>query len=331
MEPHPPPSVRDILIFVPDRAVGMSITLIKDLCWVAATHAAQEGGSSIDPSQHVRLASLDGDPVRCFSGTELSIDVGLQDAGSPDAVFIGAFWGPPGPIVDNKPAINDWLTTLHNAGIPISAVSNGPYFLAEAGLLDNKVATVYPPAANQFGKRYPSVKLRPERAITDAGNLYCANGIASGCDLIVSIVELLYGPRIARRIAADFLIGFNRDYTISNLSFDAQKYHRDRQILTAQNWLERHYRGDVRLDAVAADVGMSPRNFSRRFKQATGDNPREYLKRVRLEAARDYLKNTDLSVSEIAHRVGYDDIGHFSRLFADHVGCAPMQYREQVE
>ncbi|HDY83695.1 MAG TPA: helix-turn-helix domain-containing protein, partial [Halieaceae bacterium] len=195
----------------------------------------------------------------------------------------------------------------------------------------NKVATVYPPVADQFHRRYPDVALRPERAITDAGNLYCANGIASGCDLIVSIIEMLYGAGVARRISHDFLVGFNRNYSISHVSFDGQKYHRDRQILTAQQWLERNFSGEVKLEVVAADIGMSPRNFSRRFKRATGDSPSHYLQRVRIEAAKELLRSTDLSVAEVAYRVGYADLSYFSRMFSRHEGCLPLSYRLEVE
>jgi transcriptional regulator GlxA family with amidase domain len=327
--------MKNILIYLPRHAVAMSATLIKELCWVATAYAAEQESLAVDPGQCVRLVSADGAPVNCFSGNQLSVDIGLEEvvaANDPvDALFLCAFWGAPQQIIEENRALLPWLNRLNDQAVPIAAVSNGPFFLAEAALLDNKVATVYPPVADQFQHRYPDVLLRPERAITDAGNLYCANGIASGCDVTVSIIEMLYGPAVARRISHDFLVGFNRNYSISHVSFDGQKYHRDRQILTAQQWLERNFSGEVKLEAVAADIGMSPRNFSRRFKQATGDSPSHYLQRVRIEAAKELLRSTDLSVAEVAYRVGYADLSYFSRMFSRHEGCLPHSYRLEVE
>lgn len=71
--------------------------------------------------------------------------------------------------------------------------------------------------------------------MTDAGNLYCANGIASGCDLTIFLVEMLLGPTIARRISREFQVGFNRSYSGVAVDFDGQKYHQDCQVLAAQH------------------------------------------------------------------------------------------------
>lgn len=323
--------MKKILVYLPKRAVGMSAMLIKELCWVAAQARIQQLGLDSSPSDYVKLVSDDGQPVRCFTGNNLSVDARLDSAGQVDAIFLCAFWGDADSILHENKILVDYLTSAHQHGVLIAGSSNGSYFMAEAGLLDDKVATIYPPAAEEFQDRYPKVNLRPERAITDAGNLYCSNGIASGCDLIVSIIELLYGPEIARLISHNYLLGFNRDYALANVGFDGQKYHRDRQVLSAQQWLERNFHNDVKLETIAEDLGMSPRNFSRRFKQATGDTPSLYLQRVRIEAAKDLLRSTGLSVAEACYRVGYSDLSYFSKIFKRHEGCLPHVFRSEVE
>ncbi len=319
--------MKNILIYLPNQTVSMSAALIKDLCWVAANHSARHEALSVDSAKYVRLVSDDGNPVQCFSGNTLSVDLALNDVEAADAIFLSAFWGDPNKVLKDSQRLVDWLCRAHAEGIPIAGTSNGPFFMAEAGLLDDKVATIYPPVADAFQQRYPLVNLLAERAITDAGNLYCANGIASGCDLIVSIIEMLFGPSVARQISQEFLIGFNRSYTLANVTFDGQKYHNDGKVLTAQQWLERNYDQDVSIEVVAADVGMSPRNFSRRFKQATGDSPSLYLQRVRIEAAKDVLRNTSLSIAEVAYKVGYADESYFSRVFKRICGDLPHVFR----
>ena len=151
--------MKNILIYLPRHAVAMSATLVKELCWVATAHTAQQESIAVDPGQYVRLVSADGEPVDCFSGNQLSVDIGLDEvvaANDPvDALFLCAFWGAPQQIIEENRALLPWLNRLNDQAVPIAAVSNGPFFLAEAGLLDSKVATVYPPVADQFQRRYP--------------------------------------------------------------------------------------------------------------------------------------------------------------------------------
>lgn len=324
--------MKRIVIYAPNNVVEMSIALMKDLCWVASSYALASDNSALDPNECVKLVSLDTVGVRSFSGNTISTDLvlyaqGELDGPEPDAILLGAYWGHMEETIHQNQALIEWLQRAHQQSIPIAAVSNAPIFLAASGLLNDKVATVYPPYANAFRKRYPQVNLKEQRAITDAGNLYCANGIASGCDLIISIIEQMYGPVIARQISEEFLLGFNRSYTLANVSFDGQKFHQDKSILMAQQLLERNYSDNVNVQDIAEDIGMSPRNFSRRFKAATGDTPSGYLQRVRIEAAKDLLKHSTLSISEIAYRTGFSDASHLGRLLRKLEGKRPKTYR----
>ena len=81
------------------------------------------------------------------------------------------------------------------------------------------------------------------------------------------------------------------------------------------------------LDALAAKVGMSPRNFARRFKAATGKAPLAYLHRLRIDAARHYLENAHRSVRRSASEIGYEDVAFFRQLFRRHTGASPREYR----
>ena len=329
--------MKRIYIYAPQHVVEMSIALMKDLCWVASSYGLVEQDIKGDARDWVKLISLDGDGVTSFSGNHISTDLTLADVQfengqhpAPDAILLGAFWGQTDAILKQNQALSIWLQDAHARNIPIAAVSNAPYFLAQAGLLDEKTATVYPPVQEAFSQRFPNVLIRSESAITDAGQVYCANGIASGCDLIVSIIEQIYGPSIARRISEEFLLGFNRSYTVANMSFDGQKYHQDNQILTAQQYLERHYQQSLSIQSIAQDIGMSPRNFSRRFKQATGDSPTEYLQRVRIEVAKELLISGSLSISQITEKSGFSDASYFSRTFQRYTQMKPNQYRQQA-
>ena len=82
-------------------------------------------------------------------------------------------------------------------------------------------------------------------------------------------------------------------------------------------------------DSLADHVGMSVRNFKRRFKQATGDTPLMYLQRFRIETAKRLLEKSGLGVEEIGGGVGYDDTGFFRELFKRYTGISPNAYRRK--
>ena len=103
--------------------------------------------------------------------------------------------------------------------------------------------------------------------------------------------------------------------------------HDDDEIQRAQKWLLAHYREPADLDALAAQVGMSPRNFARRFKAATSEAPLAYLHRLRIDRARQRLETTHRSVHEICEEVGYEDLAFFRQLFKRHTGSSPREYR----
>ena len=91
--------------------------------------------------------------------------------------------------------------------------------------------------------------------------------------------------------------------------------HEDAPIAEAQDWLHRHDAEEVSIEGLAAMVGMSPRNFARRFKSATSQSPLNYLHALRIETAKRLLENGRLTVQEIMLETGYEDGIFFRKLF----------------
>lgn len=311
----------DVAIFVPEPAVGMSALLITELCWVAAVDAGR------DPAEAIRVVSLDGQPVTTHTGLSVSVNASLAEAPSASLVFLSAFWGSSNEALDRHRDVTPWIRRLAADGARIAACSTGSFFLAATGLLDGRVATTYPPYARTFRRRFKAVELHPERSITDAGGLMCADAIPSSLDLIIATLGDLYGYDVAERLATDYLLGLRRNYTVANLAFDGQKYHGDRQVLAVQRWLERHLDEPIRVDQVAHHFGLSPRTLTRRFTAATGEPPSRYLQRLRVEHAKEQFAEPGATVSQVARAVGYTDVTAFSAMFRRLVGVPPSKYR----
>mgnify|MGYP006292733483 CR=1 FL=1 len=103
----------------------------------------------------------------------------------------------------------------------------------------------------------------------------------------------------------------------------------DEQIQEAQEWLFDNFDEQIEVADLAARVGMSPRNFTRRFKAASGTTPIRYLQGLRINAARHYLENETRTVGEVSRAVGYEDLAFFRELFKRETGMPPRAYRQR--
>jgi AraC family transcriptional regulator len=92
--------------------------------------------------------------------------------------------------------------------------------------------------------------------------------------------------------------------------------------------VEEHLAGDLRVAALARVAGMSAFHFAHAFRDATGMPPHRYVMEKRIARAKALLRDTALTVDEIAHRIGYSSQSHFTVAFQRAVGIAPSEFRK---
>lgn len=101
-----------------------------------------------------------------------------------------------------------------------------------------------------------------------------------------------------------------------------------RPIRKAKQYIQNHYGESITLEEVSGIVGLSPAYFSALFKKTEGEGFAKYLIRVRIEQAKILLRETNIPVSEICRRVGYNDLKHFTQTFEKTAGVKPATYRK---
>jgi len=323
---QPTASLRRVSILAIDKVFASTLMQAKDFFHLASLRYGKQLGLGLQPMFETRLVSPDGLPVQSFSGVQLPVDSGLEQA---DVIILPAFWDDFDALCQRYPQVLPWLREQHARGAVLCGEASGVFWLAEAGLLDGKEATTYWRFFGQFAERFPKVSLNHDKHLTDADNLYCAGGATSACDLYIYLIERFCGANVAQAVARDILYEVQRNYTPGRMGFGGQKLHQDLIILQIQQWLEEHFADKFRFEDVARNHGMSIRNFMRRFQSATGDKPLHYLQRLRIETAKGLLSGTRKSIKTISYEVGYDDASFFARLFRQHTELSPNQYRQQ--
>jgi len=102
----------------------------------------------------------------------------------------------------------------------------------------------------------------------------------------------------------------------------------DNIFTEVKNYISQNMAKDIKLDDVAKIVCLSPSYFSTIFHKTTGTNFIDYLNQMRLNKAKQMIKQTDKSIKEIAIDVGYSNPNYFSRVFKNYIGMTPSEYKE---
>ncbi|MES1158907.1 MAG: helix-turn-helix domain-containing protein [Terricaulis silvestris] len=275
----------------------------------------------------VSTVSLDGESVNVPYGLGLAPQKSIDEVDRTDIVVIPTSGLQLDTRLVENSALLPWLRKHHAQGAYLAGVCMGSAYLAEAGLLDGRVATTHWALGDDFARRYPKVKWRPDLLITEDARLLCSGGVTAASDLSLYLVEKLAGHEVAMQTAKALLLNMPRMHQSGYATLPFSPAHDDAKIREAEAYLQKNFRDDLSADALAERVGMSNRTFMRRFKAATGRLPGAYLQGVRIETAKAMLERERASVQSIAAAVGYDDASFFRSLFRRATGMNPAEYR----
>jgi transcriptional regulator GlxA family with amidase domain len=279
------------------------------------------------PRFRVTTASVDGRAVRCDGPIHIQPDGALTAVRKTDLIFIPTTGLHIDDVVERYAAVVPWLRRWHKRGAAIASVCTGVGLVAATGLLDGRRATTHWALADRFREKYPKVKWMPELMVTEDRGFYCGGGVHAALDLTLYVVEKFCGHDVAMQSAKAMLIETPRAWQSGFAIVPLKTEHSDDAIFGAQEWLHQNFQRTFPLDAPARRVGMSMRNFVRRFKQATGDSPLIYLQKLRIAAAKRLLESDHRTMQEISDAVGYQDVAFFRQLFRRHAGVSPSAYR----
>lgn len=323
-----PPKPLQVCTLLYHNLLGTSATLPVEML-----RTAEAAERAINPEAKTIAActlSIDREPVDSPSGFAIQPFATVDEIEHCDIVCLPALWRNPRPALKKYRAYVPWLQQQAKQGAVMIAVGTGVCFLAEAGLLDNQPATTHWHYFDQFQKDYPAVDLKRQYFITQAGNLYCAASVNAMAELMVHLVARLYGRHAATQVERNFFHEIRSSFEPTSYFSDNVEYHPDEQVVQAQIWFEDNFSKPIKISDVAKQFGFSMRTFDRRFKNALGKTPLQYLQRTRLNNARELLQKSNLSISEIAVHCGYQDAAAFSKIFHRQFGTSPMKYRETV-
>jgi transcriptional regulator GlxA family with amidase domain len=276
----------------------------------------------------VVMASVDGEPVITATG------LGFLAAPLPDPTEdIDTVVLPGGGGVDAArcdPRLMDWVKAVAGTARRIVTVCTGAFLAAEAGLLDGHHATTHWAFADRLAREFPAVDVNPDPIfLRSSERVWTAAGVTAGIDLALSLVEDDHGTEVAQTVARWLVLYLRRPGGQTQFAAPVWMPRAKRvPIREVQDAIEAQPGGPHSIDDLARRAAMSPRHFTRVFTDEIGEAPGQYVERVRTEAARRQLEETDDTVVAIAARCGFGTAETMRRNFIRRVGIPPDQYRK---
>ncbi len=258
------------------------------------------------PHYETRVLSRDGASVRATNGLRWFIDGAWDDLGPGTTVVVP---GGQGVHALRTPAVATQLYGLCQRASRIASVCTGSYLLAEAGLLDGKRASTHWAKEDDFQAAFPHTTLDRDSLYHSEGGdkpVWTSAGVSAGMDMALAMVEHDVGPELARDVAQWLVLSLRRhgDEAQRSAVLRSQALH-VREVARIQAFVRSNPAEDLRVEALARRVGMSVRNFTRRFSAECGMSPAQFVREVRTDHARRLAAASDRSVDEVAGASGF--------------------------
>ena len=222
----------------------------------------------------------------------------------------------------------NWLSHIDTKNVRrIGSVCVGAFVLAKAGLLDGRKATTHWEYGDLLKEQYPLVDVDTSAFYMNDGPVYTSGGVSTGIDLALAFVEEDFGREIAKKVSKRLVFHLKRTGYQTQFGTLLSEYADDNIAAKLTEWLNEHLHETLDVVTIADHLNMSPRNFARVFQKQTGISPAKYVEKLRVEAARNYLENTDVSLEWIAKKCGLGNLISMRRTFLRHLMTTPSDYR----
>ena len=279
------------------------------------------------------VVSADGRPFEGGNGVRITPDASFAECPHPDVAVITDLMIPPGtPLTGLYDAEVAWLRGAYDHGATLASACSGALLLARTGLLDDQEATSHWAYCDLLAREYPRTRWHAERGLIVAGpqqRLIMAGSGVAWHMLVLALIARYASPDDAMRVARINLLDLNSTSATAYASLTRGPRAADELVARCQLWVASNYRVESPVAQMMTLSGLPERTFKRRFLQATGMTPLDYVHTVRLEEAKQMLESTELPVEAIALEVGYQDASFFGRLFRRKVALTPAQYRKR--
>ncbi len=267
-----------------------------------------------------RLISETGEAVRAYNGVTVAVDTALPELARDETLIICA--GESAGNAASKTLLG-WLRRELRKGMDYGALSSGTYILAQAGLIGGKRVTTHWEYKTALAEMLPDVIMEDTIFSVD-GRVFTSAGGAASMDMMLQRVRDDYGADLATWVADQMVYTVPRAHSVGQrMSLQSRPELRNAKLLMAMQVMENNIEDPLRPDEIAEIVRLSTRQLERLFAKYLNISPKRYYLSIRLDKARNLLRQTDMSVTDVCVACGFRSLSHFSKSYRACYGISP--------
>lgn len=318
---------RRIVFFCYDGMLSLDLTGPLEVFDIAS-RVRHARAPDAPPAYVTKLVAWAPDTVRTTSGLSFHVPAAARAlGGSVDTLVVPGGLGT--ASFSDDPEVLSWLREAAALSRRVASVCTGSILLARAGLLEGRRVTSHGAACELLAKMCPNVIVDPAPIFTCSDKYFTSAGATAGMDLALALVERDFGTELALEVARWLVMFLKRPAQQAQhsmqLSAQREQKHGSSEL---QAWIIEHLAEELDVARLARRAGMSRRNFCRAFSRDTGMTPSKFVEAARLEAAQRWLAESDVSIDDVAARVGFGSVETLRRTFRRALGVTPSDYRQ---
>ncbi|WNI16274.1 GlxA family transcriptional regulator [Actinacidiphila sp. ITFR-21] len=275
------------------------------------------------PGYEVRVCAARPGPLLTDGSLQVGVQHGLEAVEDADTVIVTGT----GAREETDPRVLAALRRAAQAGRRIASICTGAFVLAQAGLLDGRDATTYWAKSEEFRRRFPAVRLRPDVLYVQDGNVLTSAGMSAGIDLCLHLIRLDYGATAANAAARHVVAAPVRPGGQAQFIETPLPPETGTSLAGTRAWALERLHEPLTRAALAEHARSSVRTLTRRFHAETGLSPLQWLLHQRLNRAQELLESTDLSMDQVARRSGLATTDSLRQHLSRRTGLTPSAYR----
>lgn len=270
----------------------------------------------------VTCAAEPGRPLKATGGLRLMAEAGLEALETAGTVVVPGWRGGEAPA-----ELIAALRAAHARGARLVSICSGAFLLAQTGVLDGKRVTTHWQYAPELKAQHPQLRVEPDVLYIDEGQVLTSAGSAAGIDLCLHLVRRDHGPEVANQVARRLVVSPHRNGGQAQFVERPVPQRPGSRLSDLIAAVEARLDEPVSVPAMAKMAAMSERTFIRRFREATGQSPGDWLVSARVERARELLESGAASIEEVARLSGFGGPPTLRHHFRRKLGVSPGEYR----
>lgn len=315
----------------PPRTLHIGFLLIDNFTMIALASAVEplRMANQLSGKELYSWSTISetGEQVVASDGIRITPDLGMQESTDFDLVFVVGGVNITRSYTRKQA---NWLKTLARKQVQLGGLCTGAYLLAEAGLLNDYDCSAHWECIASMQEAYPRVRCTNHLFVIDRDRITSSGGTVP-LDMMLTMIRRDFGYQLTASISEMFICDRVRGES------DHQRIPLRHVLGTTQpklvevvSLMEANIEEAIELDELATYVGLSRRQLERLFQKYLHCTPSKYYMRLRLFRARQLLKQTSMSIIDIAAACGFVSTPHFSKCYREHLGIPPREERRGI-